>query len=60
MGIPGWPAYYKTIGDAVEATDKYLAKVKTNKYSTKDLIELSRASHAVHEFALQALIDAEN
>ena len=60
MGRPGWPAYYENLGDAIEAVKLYTAKIETNKYTVKDLIELARASHEVEEFALKAILDAKN
>lgn len=60
MGRPGMPAYYARLGDAVEAVEFYTAKIKTNKYTIKDVIELSKAAHAVEQFALEAILNAKN
>lgn len=51
FGIPGLAYYgYKDLGSAIEGVEKYTAKIKTNKYTMKDLTELSNAVNAVIKF----------
>lgn len=43
MGWPGYVIYGEDLGSAIEAVDKSLAKIKTNKYDKEDLIQLKQA-----------------
>lgn len=41
MGRVGAPYYGEDVGSAIESAEKLIAKIKTNKFDKKDLIELS-------------------
>lgn len=43
MGKTGYPVYGEDLGSAIETAEKVLAKIKTNKYDKKDLVELDKA-----------------
>ena len=43
MGRVWAPVYGEDLGSAIEAAEKVIAKIKTNKYSKKDLVELDKA-----------------
>lgn len=44
----GWlPVYGEDIGSAVETAEHLIAKIKTNKFDTKDLAELVDALTAI-------------
>ena len=43
MGKAGFPLYGEDLGSAIETAEKVIAKIKTNKYSKKDLVELEKA-----------------
>ena len=47
MGRPFIPAYGEDLGSAIETAEKIIAKIKTNIYSKKDLIELVLANNAI-------------
>lgn len=53
MGRLGWPAYYETLGDAIADAEKVTAKIKTNKYTKKDLLCLVNANTAIINFVLK-------
>lgn len=44
MGRNGIPAYGEDLGSVIETIEKVVAKIKTNKYDNKDLIELDKAT----------------
>ena len=43
MGRVLYPVYGEDLGSAIETAEKVIAKIKTNKYSKKDLVELDKA-----------------
>ena len=43
MGRVMFPAYGEDLGSAIETAEKVIAKIKKNKYDTKDLVELDKA-----------------
>ena len=43
MGWHSFPVYGEDLGSAIETAEKVIAKIKTNKYSKKDLVELDKA-----------------
>ena len=43
MGWHSFPVYGEDLGSAIETAEKVIAKIKTNKYDTKDLVELDKA-----------------
>ena len=47
FGLPNWPVYGEDVGSAVEDVEKFVAKIKTNKYSKKDLIALFNANNII-------------
>ena len=57
MGRAGWPAYYETLGDAIEDAERLTAKIKTNKYTSKDVVNLARANAAIMQFILEGKTD---
>lgn len=50
MGIPGMVWYFEDLGSAIEAAEKVIAKIKTNKYDKKDVILLEQALAAIVKF----------
>lgn len=44
MGIHLVPVYGKELGSAIEDVEKIIAKIKTNKFTQDDLLDLARAS----------------
>lgn len=47
MGRDGFPVYGEDIGSAIEAVEKIIANIKTNKYDKEDLAELVEAVEKV-------------
>lgn len=47
MGRPNWPIYGEDLGSAIETAEKVIAKIKTNKYTDKDLLALVEANNAI-------------
>lgn len=43
MGWMSYPVYGEDLGSAIETAEKVIAKIKTNKFDTKDLVELDKA-----------------
>jgi hypothetical protein len=43
MGRPYFPIYGEDLGSAIETAEKVIAKIKTNKFGEKDLVELDKA-----------------
>ena len=43
MGYMSFPVYGEDLGSAIETAEKVIAKIKTNKYDKKDLVELDKA-----------------
>jgi hypothetical protein len=43
MGWVGYPVYGEDLGSAIETAEKVIAKIKTNKFDKKDLVELDKA-----------------
>lgn len=43
MGWIGMPFYGEDLGSAIETAEKVIAKIKTNKFNKKDLVELEKA-----------------
>jgi hypothetical protein len=43
MGRDSFPVYGEDLGSAIETAEKVIAQIKTNKYDTKDLVELVKA-----------------
>jgi hypothetical protein len=43
MGWYSMPVYGEDLGSAIETAEKVIAKIKTNKFDTKDLVELDKA-----------------
>lgn len=43
MGWISFPVYGEDLGSAIETAEKVIAKIKTNKFDKKDLIELEKA-----------------
>ena len=43
MGWVMMPVYGEDLGSAIETAEKVIAKIKTNKFDTKDLVELDKA-----------------
>ena len=57
MGKPGVPVYgNEDLGSAIESAEKIIAKIKTNKYSKEDLLELVEVNQTI----LKYLIKDEN
>lgn len=44
MGIHLVPVYGKELDSAIEDVEKIIAKIKTNKFTQDDLLDLARAS----------------
>ena len=57
MGIDWYPAYGKKLGSAIEDVEKIIAKIKTNKFDEKDLLDLAKASA---ELSVSAINEATN
>lgn len=53
MGRSGVPAYGEDLGSAVETVKSVVAKIETNKYSKKDLVELALAVCEVLKFVVE-------
>lgn len=53
MGHIGYPVYGEDIGSAVEDVEKIVAKIKTNKFDNKDLIDLFNANNALLKYLLE-------
>lgn len=53
MGWIGYPVYGEDIGSAVEDVEKIVAKIKTNKFDNKDLIDLFNANNALLKYLLE-------
>jgi hypothetical protein len=43
MGRAGLPYYGEDLGSAIETAEKLLAKIKSNKFDKKDLVEFDKA-----------------
>jgi hypothetical protein len=56
MGRMGFPYYGEDLGSAIQDAEKLTAKIKTNKYSKKDLLALVDANNAI----IKHLIENEN
>lgn len=55
--IPNYPVYGEIdLGSAVQDAEKCISKIKTNKYSTKDIIKLYEANAEV----LKAILNENN
>ena len=50
MGLICAPLYGQDLGSAIEAAEKVMAKIKTNKYDKKDVILLQQALAAIDKF----------
>jgi hypothetical protein len=57
MGFDWAPAYGKKLGSAIEDVEKIIAKIKTNKFDEKDLLDLAKASA---ELSVSAINEATN
>lgn len=45
MGIPNFPFYgYTDLGSAIEDTKKAVAKIETNKFGKRDILDLYKAN----------------
>ena len=56
MGVPGIPLYGNAdVGSAIEDVEKLVAKIKTNKFSKKDLYNL----YVVNAEILKAVLNDE-
>lgn len=53
MGIDWAPVYNKALGSAIEDTEKAIAKIKTNKYTKKDLLALVKFAAKLSTAALE-------
>ena len=53
MGRMPYPIYGEDLGSAIETAEKVIAKIKTNKYSTKDLFDLVEANNAILKYILE-------
>ena len=49
MGRPFFPTYGEDLGSAIEVAEKVIAKIKTNKFDKKDLVELDKALTEIKE-----------
>ena len=43
MGYAWFPVYGEDLGSAIETAEKILAKIKSNKFDKKDLVELDKS-----------------
>lgn len=43
MGAPSMPWYGEDLGSAIETAEKFIAKIKSNKFDREDLYELKEA-----------------
>lgn len=53
MGYSSWPVYGEDVGSAIEDLEKIVAKIKTNKFSKKDLVELFNANNTILGYLLK-------
>lgn len=53
MGKPFLPYYGEDLGSAIQDAEKILAKIKTNKYSKKDLLLLADTNNAIIKFVIE-------
>lgn len=49
MGYTWYPVYGEDLGSAIEVAEKVIAKIKTNKFDKKDLVELEKALTEIKE-----------
>lgn len=53
MGRINWPVYGEDLGSAIQDAEKIIAKIKTNKYSKKDLLALVDTNNAIIKFIIE-------
>lgn len=53
MGRINYPIYGEDLGSTIQDVEKIIAKIKTNKYSTKDLLALADANNSVIKFIIE-------
>ena len=51
MGKAGLPWYPEELANAIEANEKIVAKIKSNKYDEKDLQELAEINAEIIKYA---------
>ena len=52
MGIPNVPLYGEDLGSAILDAEKTIEKIKTNKYSEKDLLVLVDANAEILKYLI--------
>lgn len=53
MGKPFLPYYGEDLGATIQDVEKIVAKIKTNKYSKKDLLALVDANSAIVKYLIE-------